>query len=453
MRVIVGVFSILILLVSFTSTGLAEVVPNPLKNLTEISGFTTREPRSAEFFNDYLFIADSRSLLVYNTSDPENPTLVTEFTDFYEPKRIYGLSISDGLIYVAADSGWIYVIDITNPERPRKLYQLTYLNAANDVAISGEYMYVADTNTGMLIFNLSNRREPELVGKFYVLKSNISGFLEGWGGRSVDVSGNYAFLSGAQRTGFFIIDVSDPTTPVQVYQTIRSKSLFDIAVMNNDVYLAEADGTSQFTLLDVSNPYIPKITGDVFIYGSARRSAIAVHPSGYIYAASDGDWHIFRTEDLSPPTITIKSPADGELTTSPTITVSGTAFDRSGIAQVLVNGEFAGTETWSRSVSLVSGNNMITVTASDARGNSVTQERLVQFTPSVLPTPTTPVPPVEITPEVLEGEGINGILRHPAVYVALAVVLIVVFILYQYRMRKIRKQRLQELIKKRDLDL
>jgi len=52
-------------------------------------------------------------------------------------------------------------------------------------------MYVADTNTGFLIFNFSNRANPELAGRFYVLKSNISGTLQGWAGISIEVSGNY----------------------------------------------------------------------------------------------------------------------------------------------------------------------------------------------------------------------------------------------------------------------
>jgi len=48
-------------------------------------------------------------------------------------------------------------------------------------AVTEKYMYVADTNTGFLIFNFSNRIDPGLAGMFYVLKSNISGTLQRMG--------------------------------------------------------------------------------------------------------------------------------------------------------------------------------------------------------------------------------------------------------------------------------
>lgn len=190
------------------------------------------------------------------------------------------------------------------------MYQFTYPDFANDVAVSGKYMYVADANTGMLIFDLSDPGNPELVGTFYVVKSNVSGFFSGWGGISVAVSGNYAFLSAAQRQGFYVIDVSDPTSPKEIFHS-TGKEIYDIATSGKDVYLARADGTAQFELLDVSNPYLPRIADSFSILDAADRSAIAVHPSGdYIYAAAGGTWHIFRMPDTTPPQITVEKPGN-----------------------------------------------------------------------------------------------------------------------------------------------
>ncbi|MDL5503649.1 MAG: hypothetical protein QSU88_10575, partial [Candidatus Methanoperedens sp.] len=125
---------------------------------------------------------------------------------------------------------------------------------SNDVAVTEKYMYVADANTGFLIFNLNHQANPELAGMFYVLKSNISGTLQGWAGISIEVSGNYVFLSAEKRIGFYIVDVSDPQNPMEVFHSL-GKNVYDIAIRGNDVYLARADGTSEYNLLDVSNPY------------------------------------------------------------------------------------------------------------------------------------------------------------------------------------------------------
>lgn len=420
----------LFLLVLISSiTALAYASPESLKNLAEIGTFTTHDPRAAEFFKDYLFIADGNSLLVYNTGNPAQPMQVLKFTEFDYPGRVLGLSISGEILYTAAGPGWIYVLDISDPEKPKKLYQLTYPNFANDVAVSGKYMYVADANTGMLIFDLSDPRTPELAGTFYVVKSNVTGFLQGWGGVSVAVSGNYAFLSVAQRQGFYVIDVSDPSSPQEIFHS-TGKEIFDIAVSGKDVYLARADGTSLFELLDVSNPYSPRIADSFSILDSADRSAIAVHPSGYIYAAAGDTWHIFGMPDTVPPQVIIEKPKQGEIFADPKINVSGKASDKSGIKEVLVNGKFSGTEVWNQVIVLVEGTNSITITASDKYGNNITQGIQVIYRP-VQPTVTAQTPAQTATPAIVKpAAGINILL-----YIA-AVAVLMILIYWFYKMKK-----------------
>lgn len=396
-----GLF-LLVLLASLTA--LAGATSEPLRDIREVGTFTTEDPRSAEFYKDYLYIADGNSILVYNASNPEQPRRIFRYTEFDTLSKFLGLSISGETLYVAAGSGWIYVLDISNPENPKKLYQLSYLNFANDVAVSGRYMYVADANTGILIFDLSNPRTPELVGTHYVLRANISGFLQGWGGKVIAVSGNYAFLSAASRQGFYIVDIADPTNPKDVYHSV-GKEIYDIAVSKDGVYLARADGTAIFELLDASNPYVPKNLGNFSIFDTSDRSAVAVHPTGnYIYAAAERTWHIFSRPDTTPPQITIERPRQGETVATSEITVSGKAFDRSGVKEVLVNGKFAGTDIWNQVITLAEGTNKITITASDKYGNNVTQSIEVIY---VQPIATTPAP-VETTPAAVKPvTGIN----------------------------------------------
>ena len=292
-----------------------------LKNLIEVGVFTTSDPHDAEFYKDHMFIADGNSLLVYNVSNPEKPRQVNKITDF--DNKVYGISILEDRLYMASGPGWIYVLNISDPENPTKLYQITNLDNANDVAVTEKYMYVADTNTGLLIFNFSNRINPGLAGMFYVLKSNISGTLQGWAGISIEVSGNYVFLSAEKRVGFYIIDVSDPEKPIEVFHSL-GKNVYDIAVQGKNVYLARADGTSEYDQLDVSNPYAPNNTGTFYINEIKDRTAIAIHPSGdYIYAASGDTWHIFKVPDTISPQIIIERPVEGEISSKQENNTSG----------------------------------------------------------------------------------------------------------------------------------
>lgn len=93
--------------------------------------------------------------------------------------------------------------------------------------------------------------------------------------------------------------------------------------------------------------------------------------------------------DTTPPSLVIASPADGSNTTEASVTVSGTA--EAG-ATVTVNGVLAsdGTADWSATIVLAQGMNTITVTATDALGNSMTDSIVVEF-----------IPPVYVTPEEL----------------------------------------------------
>jgi hypothetical protein len=86
--------------------------------------------------------------------------------------------------------------------------------------------------------------------------------------------------------------------------------------------------------------------------------------------------------DNTPPTLSITFPAPNTTTHSPTITITGTAFDTSGIASVTVNGEPAtGTTTWSAEVTLTEGENAITVVATDGAGLNTTKMITVWLEP------------------------------------------------------------------------
>jgi hypothetical protein len=84
--------------------------------------------------------------------------------------------------------------------------------------------------------------------------------------------------------------------------------------------------------------------------------------------------------DTTPPTITILSPASGTTASTSTITISGTASDESGIANVMVNGILAtGITDWSADVTLTEGANMITVVATDKAGIIATQSITITY--------------------------------------------------------------------------
>lgn len=122
--------------------------------------------------------------------------------------------------------------------------------------------------------------------------------------------------------------------------------------------------------------------------------------------ATDGAGHTATAErtvrlDTQAPTITIASPADGATLNQASVTVQGTAVDSSAVT-VTVNGQAAAVSgsSFSVDVPLAVGSDPISVTATDAAGNSASASITVtrpnpQGTPP--PDPATLAPPLNPT--------------------------------------------------------
>jgi MYXO-CTERM domain-containing protein len=98
--------------------------------------------------------------------------------------------------------------------------------------------------------------------------------------------------------------------------------------------------------------------------------------------------------DTTPPTLSI-TPPPSSATSSP-LTVTGTASDAGGVSQVTwsnaltgQSGTATGTTNWTADIPLANGNNVITITVTDAAGNPTSQTFSVTYTG---PTPPPPAP-------------------------------------------------------------
>lgn len=81
-------------------------------------------------------------------------------------------------------------------------------------------------------------------------------------------------------------------------------------------------------------------------------------------------------QDTAAPTLTVTAPANGLVTASSSVTVSGTAFDSSGLSSLTVNGNavtVGADNSWSTTVNLSGGANTITVEATDTARNTSTE--------------------------------------------------------------------------------
>ncbi len=157
-------------------------------------------------------------------------------------------------------------------------YSIPNMNP-NSVVINGNYAYVAESS-GLLILNISNPSSPVQVGNHP--ESNCV---------AVAVNGNYAYvLSNNTTSNLLILNISNPSNPTKVGEYDNPQSGNGLAVNGSYVCIAEGwisngGGSSGLYIIDVSNPTSPKQVGYEPTEGSANKVVVR---GNYAYVAQKG---------------------------------------------------------------------------------------------------------------------------------------------------------------------
>jgi hypothetical protein len=235
---------------------------------------------------DYAYVADYfEGLRVINISNPEDPW---EEGFFDTGDRAHGVAVAGNYAYVADGAAGLRVINIADLSNlwEESFYETgNYWKWAQDVVVRDDYAYVAYEDDGLRIINISNPAAPFEEG------FNDEGFYA----YDVAISGNYAYV--AESVRFRVIDISDPTTPVQVASRFsRQNNFMGVVVSGNLVYLA--NGGRGVWVRDVSNPEDPSVVGR--------------HPTGHVVydvAVRDNYAYVVNERD-GLRVIDISNPAD-----------------------------------------------------------------------------------------------------------------------------------------------
>ena len=190
------------------------------------------------------------------------------------------VAVKGNYAYFAAESG-LLIEDISTPTNPTTASFVNLADPILDIAINGNYAYVADG--GLLILDISDPTAPVQVGS-YQTQGNTN---------AVYLSGNYIYAA----VGFYgleVIDVSDPTAPSLTGSCDTPNIAYDVAVNGSYAYIA--DGGDGLQVIDINNPAAPTLVGN----SPTTRIAYAVGASGsYAYL---GDGSELKVIDISDPT-------------------------------------------------------------------------------------------------------------------------------------------------------
>lgn len=148
----------------------------------------------------------------------------------------------ENFIYTAPAGGGFHIVNIEDSDNPSLLtdfIDVTNLPVTNDVFVSGQFAYFS-TDTGLSIYNISDKTTPVFVGKF---TDNLNH-------ESIFLSGSEAFLS----NGIKVIDVGDKTNPQEVGISAVPSSESDIVVSGQTLCTVKDGETSVYNITGATLP-------------------------------------------------------------------------------------------------------------------------------------------------------------------------------------------------------
>lgn len=224
----------------------------------------------------------SRGLQVILTADPTNPRRVGSL---HTPGCAVQLHRQESLVYLADSEAGLRILDVSDLTAPRELGVVPALESVRDSTAAGTTLFVADGNW-LRVVDVSNPASPHVVG---------SAAATGHGSiRRVRTHRRFAFA--ATDKGLVSFDVGDPRHPTLIGETYW---LFDARGFDLDGwigYVADASGVLQ--VINVSNPSAPAQMGRLDLGGTLGDLVVEQNRAHVVSQSPNA----MRLVDISTPT-------------------------------------------------------------------------------------------------------------------------------------------------------
>lgn len=206
------------------------------------------------------FVGTTTALLILNISDPLQPKLLSHIHHRYD--YLFRIKISGNYAFLPlmtsvpwGENGAVEIIDISNLLKPVKVSSYKTESGVLGLDIKGNYCYVA-AGTSLLILDISNITKPVQVSSLDF--GGVPNFTS-----DVAISGNYAYVA-ATAAGLKIVDISNPLNPTIAGEYLTNNWNRQVIIKDNKAYLLSSFyPNSDLEIIDIVNPASPAKLGSI----------------------------------------------------------------------------------------------------------------------------------------------------------------------------------------------
>ena len=292
---------------------------------------------------DYLYVANwSRGLEIVDVSDSQNPVVVATY-DHNNASDLEVVKIFGNHLYLGYDDGVVNIFDAS--DRGDSITLLGTINvggAVHELNVTGNFAYVS-SGSGLIVLDVSDPTNPVQVGNV-----NVTG--TEWGS---EIVGNYIYLT-TTSNGLFIFDISSPRNPTEVGNINLGGSNYDVTVAGDYAYVL---GTLGIDIIDVSSTTNPTLFRHIADAGTGGQNDIIID-GNYLYVGhSTGGLKIYNISGFSAPNANIGIVRSNRTVTESLVADVGSFKSTINVGQnALIGGQLA-----------VTGNSSTTLTTNAAQ--------------------------------------------------------------------------------------
>ncbi len=235
--------------------------------------------------SDTLYLGgENRDLTAYDVSDPLAPTELGFLS--IPMRRTIDLDVMSGLVCLAADSGGMSIVDVSNPQNMLVLSSMFLGADVIHAQFDDSLLYLGSINDDVWVFDIADPSSPQLVTNFRA---------PGLSMQELIVSDGVLYL--IMEEDLVIYDIATPSSPVLLSNENHVR-LYGGALDGDVLYLAAWPGRG-VKAIDVSDPAQQIVLSSSL--GGLRAMGFAIGETGTAIGAANDGFFVLDISSCSEP--------------------------------------------------------------------------------------------------------------------------------------------------------